>query len=102
MDLHLDFIVDQTAKYSNWLVKGLATGGSRQTSIEPSLQSAASSSLDGELEYHLSLIISPGVIVSFLSHVFYMKMVNQAFITTRPLRPGLYYDQAFIMTRPLL
>lgn len=23
--MHLEFIVDQTAKYSNWLVKGLTT-----------------------------------------------------------------------------
>ncbi len=37
--MHLEFIVDQTAKYSNWLVKGLA--GSK-TPSEPSLQSIAS------------------------------------------------------------
>lgn len=46
MDLHLDYIVDQTTKYSKWLVKGLATG-TTPTPTEPSLQSAASSSLDG-------------------------------------------------------
>ena len=39
MDMHLEFIVDQTAKYSNWLVKGLAS----HTPSEPSLQSVASS-----------------------------------------------------------
>ena len=44
MDLHLDYIVDQTTKYSKWLVKGLA---SVTSSVEPSLQSAASSSLNG-------------------------------------------------------
>ncbi len=44
MDLHLDYIVDQTTKYSKWLVKGLASATS---SAEPSLQSAASSSLNG-------------------------------------------------------
>ena len=38
MDMHLEFIVDQTAKYSNWLVKGLAS----KTPSEPSLQSVAS------------------------------------------------------------
>ncbi len=43
MDLHLEFIVDQTAKYSDWLAKGL---GSNTGSVsEPSLHSAAS--LDG-------------------------------------------------------
>ena len=39
MDMHLEFIVDQTAKYSNWLVKGLGS----HTPSEPSLQSVASS-----------------------------------------------------------
>ena len=38
MDMHLEFIVDQTQKYSNWLVKGLASN----TPSEPSLQSVAS------------------------------------------------------------
>lgn len=40
MDMHLEFIVDQTAKYSNWLVKGLTTS-STATPSEPSLHSAA-------------------------------------------------------------
>ena len=42
MDMHLEFIVDQTAKYSNWLVKGL-TASSTATPSEPSLHSAAAS-----------------------------------------------------------
>ncbi len=41
MDMHLEFIVDQTQKYSSWLVKGL-TGN--KTPSEPSLQSVASAS----------------------------------------------------------
>ena len=42
MDMHLEFIVDQTAKYSSWLVKGLTTS-SATTPSEPSLHSAAAS-----------------------------------------------------------
>ena len=45
MDMHLEFIVDQTAKYSNWLVKGLTANSA--TPSEPSLQSVASHN-DGE------------------------------------------------------
>ena len=48
MDMHLEFIVDQTAKYSNWLVKGLTTASSTATPSEPSLHSAAAS-IDGQL-----------------------------------------------------
>lgn len=40
MDMHLEFIVDQTAKYSNWLVKGLTTVSPSASTSEPSLQSA--------------------------------------------------------------
>ena len=49
MDMHLEFIVDQTQKYSNWLVKGLASS----TPSEPSLQSVASR--DGRFAASLSL-----------------------------------------------
>ena len=34
MDLHLEFIVDQTSKYSDWLAQGLvSTTGSREPSL---------------------------------------------------------------------
>ena len=39
MDLHLEFIVDQTAKYSDWLAQGL---GNTKGSSEPSLLSTPS------------------------------------------------------------
>lgn len=32
MDLHLEFIVDQTAKYSDWLAQGLGNSGERSPS----------------------------------------------------------------------
>ncbi len=54
MDLHLDYIVDQTTKYSKWLVKGL---GSTTSSAEPSLQSTASSSLNGQRKRGICIII---------------------------------------------
>ena len=48
MDMHLEYIVDQTAKYSNWLVKGLTTASSTASPpSEPSLHSAASTCIDG-------------------------------------------------------
>lgn len=39
MDLHLEFIVDQTAKYSDWLAQGLGNGPG---SSEPSIPSTPS------------------------------------------------------------
>ena len=42
MDMHLNFIVDQTQKYSSWLMKGMET-----TPTDPSLTSTASR--DGKL-----------------------------------------------------
>ena len=33
MDLHLEFIVDQTAKYSDWLAQGLGNAGSSEPSV---------------------------------------------------------------------
>ena len=48
MDMHLEFIVDQTAKYSNWLVKGLTTVSLSATPSELSLRSA-SAVVDGML-----------------------------------------------------
>ena len=40
MDVHLNFIVDQTQKYSSWLVQGLTAQG--RTPSDPSLMSTAS------------------------------------------------------------
>jgi len=55
MDMHLEFIVDQTAKYSNWLVKGLAS----HTPSEPSLQSVATSHDGTELPLgYMSVCVS--------------------------------------------
>lgn len=45
MDLHLEFIVDQTVKYSDWLAKGLGSVAGSGNSEPLSL---ASSSLDCE------------------------------------------------------
>lgn len=43
MDMHLNFIVDQTQKYSSWLMQGLmTTPTSTNTPSEPSLISTAS------------------------------------------------------------
>ncbi len=38
MDMHLNFIVDQTQKYSSWLTKGMAT----TPTTDPSLTTTAS------------------------------------------------------------
>lgn len=45
MDLHLEFIVDQTVKYSDWLAKGLGSVAGSGNSEPLSL---TSSSLDCE------------------------------------------------------
>ena len=43
MDMHLNFIVDQTQKYSSWLMKGMATTPTTAaTPTDPSLSSTAS------------------------------------------------------------
>ena len=55
MDMHLEFIVDQTAKYSNWLVKGLTTS-STATPSEPSLHSAAAS-VEGQFPPHFNYCV---------------------------------------------
>ena len=51
MDMHLQFIVDQTQKYSNWLVQGM-TGStpSATPSLAPSLTPTSLLSEDGERE----------------------------------------------------
>ncbi len=41
MDMHLNFIVDQTQKYSSWLMKGMAATPT-VTPTDPSLSSTAS------------------------------------------------------------
>ena len=41
MDLHLEYIVNQTAKYSDWLAKGLGKVGGHGSAREPSLHSTA-------------------------------------------------------------
>ena len=49
MDMHLQFIVDQTQKYSNWLVQGM-TGStpSATPSLAPSLTPTSLLSENGE------------------------------------------------------
>ena len=54
MDMHLEFIVDQTAKYSDWLVKGLTTS-STATPSEASLHSAGVS-IEGQFLPLLNLL----------------------------------------------
>lgn len=50
MDIHLQFIVDQTQKYSNWLVQGMGGGStpSATPSIAPSLTPTTPSTLLSE------------------------------------------------------
>ena len=49
LDMHLNYIVDQTEKYSSWLVKGFTdqTGATSQTVAVPTTSSQESASTTG-------------------------------------------------------
>ena len=55
MDMHLQFIVDQTQKYSNWLVQGMGGNTPSTTpSLAPSLTSSSILSETGQSMYRVS------------------------------------------------
>ena len=56
LDMHLNFIVDQTEKYSSWLVKGFTdqpTGTSGQSATLTSSQESANTSGEYMMLYHV-------------------------------------------------
>ena len=79
--MHLEFIVDQTAKYSNWLVKGLTTISPSATPSELSLRSA-SAVVDGVLHFQFTLVALKLMTLYVLTfRVSYYLTDSDAFLT---------------------
>ena len=51
LDLHLNFIVDQTAKYSDWLTQGLTQTGGNDGISDTASKASSQNLSDGMLLY---------------------------------------------------
>ena len=70
MDMHLNFIVDQTQKYSSWLMQGLmTTPTSTNTPSEPSLISTASNEGISTYTVNRNMFVEPNF-NPFFQHCF--------------------------------
>ena len=58
LDMHLNFIVDQTEKYSSWLVKGFADQPSGAPALSTPVTASSQESTNGECElWHVFTIL---------------------------------------------
>lgn len=57
LDLHLNFIVDQTEKYSSWLTEGLAAGSTGGSSIAGSVGGTSDRSGEGDGMLQFTIVL---------------------------------------------
>ena len=56
LDLHLNFIVDQTAKYSDWLTQGLTPHPNDSNLTSPTSQKSSTADSDGKCVIRYAVI----------------------------------------------